>query len=250
MPTAEQQPFHHQMPGLNGGGPPPDPVYGHSRHQSFAQPTVGTPLSNIPERAIHAQPFQPFPQGAPQYPNPYQGGYFYPPQYQSNAAVIAPMYIQGNAQTQQQNQGGYLIPTITPAQQGAPLPSQMQAGQMAQGQMQASMGPGATSSGMVAHEQNGMVYYYDPNQLYTQQLQQPPQSGENPYAVQQHQPQHSHQHQPQPQPQQQQQQGPLSQHQHQQPQHGHQNSLSGGYGMMGDPSAYFYGQSAMYYPGQ
>jgi hypothetical protein len=220
MPTSEQQPFHHQIPQVNGAYTPDHPPFSHSRHQSFAQPTVGTPLSNIPERAIHAQPFQPYGQpGAPQYPNPYQpAGYYYPQQYPPNAPVIAPMFIQ-NDNGSQQNGQGYLIPTIGPAAPGAPIAG-------APTPMGMNMGSGAPS-GMVAHEQNGMVYYYDPAQLYTSQQGHP---GE------------SHQY-------------PQQQHQHQHPQHPqHQHQASGSYGMMGDPAAanYYYQQPAggMYYPPQ
>ena len=70
-----------------------------------------------------------------------QPGYYYPqmaPQYQPGA-VIAPMVVPNG------QQGSYLVPTV------APPPNQAaQAGQMAQ------------------YEQNGMIFYYDPSQMYMQ----------------------------------------------------------------------------------
>ncbi|KAK8167822.1 CASC3/Barentsz eIF4AIII binding-domain-containing protein [Phyllosticta citrichinensis] len=132
----EQVPFHQQVP-LNPNGAPPPPSYP-------AHVSTGTPLSNIPERAIHAQPFQPYQQAgyAPQgFAAP---AYYYPPaptgQYPPGSVV--PMYMP-NPQ-----QGGYQAPAPVPASVPAPAP----AGPPAQG-------------GMVAHEQNGMVYYYDPGQI-------------------------------------------------------------------------------------
>jgi len=56
-------------------------------------------------------------------------------------------------------QGTYIVPAIA---QAAPQPVQA-ANTSAQGQ-----------PAMVAHEQNGMVYYYDPSQLYA-----PPDGGQN-----------------------------------------------------------------------
>jgi hypothetical protein len=150
--SAEQLPFHQQVPlHLNGNVPRP----GSSSSSSFyppgqqfpfqPQPTVGTPLSHIPERAIHAPAFQPFQQ-------PFQPGfagqpaYYYPnvsqPQYGSGA-VIAPMFVPN------QQGGGYVMPTIAPS-----APANVQ-----------PTGTSAVQSNMVAYEQNGMVYYYDPSQF-------------------------------------------------------------------------------------
>jgi hypothetical protein len=146
IPT-EQQPFHHQVPHQMNGSVQDPNAYSHSRQVSYPNPppASGTPLSNIPERAIHAQPFQPYQVGYNQYGG--QPAYYYtggtPTAGQfTQGAVIAPMYVQ----TPQQ--GGYIMPTIaaaTPPQQPAsgPIP------------------------GFVAHEQNGMVYYIDPSQMYT-----------------------------------------------------------------------------------
>lgn len=136
QPPAPDQPFSHQLPpgvSANNGQPPQQP--GYCPPQSYPAQSTGTPLSNIPERAIHAPAFQPY------QPAGFQPGYYYPqmaPQYQPGA-VIAPMVVPNG------QQGSYLVPTV------APPPNQAaQAGQMAQ------------------YEQNGMIFYYDPSQMYMQ----------------------------------------------------------------------------------
>ena len=137
----QQQPFHQQVPlQVNGQGYASDlNLYPHSRHPSHPS-QGGTPLSQIPERAIHAQPFQPFPYQQP--PN------FYPQQYPPPV---------------------FFYPT-----QGPPMPSSVAAPPFVPGQqypyvVQAPPTPAApeasTQAGTVAHESNGMVYYYDSSQL-------------------------------------------------------------------------------------
>lgn len=133
-PQHEQVPFHQQVPVNVNGAPVQQPTYP-------AHVSTGTPLSNIPERAIHAQPFQPYQQPgyAPQ--NFAAPAYYYPPapagQYPPGSVV--PMFMP-NPQ-----QGGYQVPTSVPA----PAPA----------------APPPAQTGMVAHESNGMVYYYDPGQI-------------------------------------------------------------------------------------
>ncbi|OCK79824.1 hypothetical protein K432DRAFT_405238 [Lepidopterella palustris CBS 459.81] len=148
----EQQPFHQQVPAhVNGSSAQADQhaFYPHSRQLSYpSQASTGTPLSNIPERAIHAPAFQPFqqpvfqPQGFPMQP-----GYYYPPpangvQPQFAAPSIVPVFVQ----TPQQ--GAYVIPVAAPAAPAAPTSV-----------------PGPQPA-MVAYESNGMTYYYDPTQVY------------------------------------------------------------------------------------
>ena len=136
-----QQPFHHQVPlQVNGQGYVPDPnIYPHSRHPSHPSQR-GTPLSQIPERAIHAQPFQPFPYQQPPTFYPHQFGppvYFYPPSGPAMApSVAAPAFVPGQ-------QYPYIL-------SGPPPPAPPEA---------------TTQAGTVAHESNGMVYYYDSSQL-------------------------------------------------------------------------------------
>ncbi|KAF2231751.1 hypothetical protein EV356DRAFT_451523 [Viridothelium virens] len=157
----EQQPFHQQVPSHMNGQAAPAPAatadmptfYPHSRQMSHPSQFSGeTPLSNIPERAIHAQPFQPPTFQQPVYPPTYsaQGGYFYAPA-NSGLQYSAPL-----------PPGAVTVPVFVPAPYGQALPN-------------AASGPGpdpntsasgAVQSNMVAHEQNGMVYYYDPSQLY------------------------------------------------------------------------------------
>ncbi|KAF2404038.1 hypothetical protein EJ06DRAFT_303467 [Trichodelitschia bisporula] len=133
MYSQDHQPFQHQLPAhVNGEAFYP------GRGQYPTQTAGSTPLSNIPERAIHAQPFQPFQQAYPQ-------SYFYPGQQAyAGGQVIAPMLVQNGQQ-------GYLVPTIAPAGPPAGPPA-----------VQPVQGTVAGQQAMVAYEQNGMVYYYDP----------------------------------------------------------------------------------------
>ncbi len=151
----QQQPFHQQVPPqVNGHVYPQDSSnhLPHSRHASYpSQASAGTPLSQIPERAIHAQHFQPYLYQQPQvyYPQAYPipGPYFYPPPDNRSlsfvaplapSAVAAPVFVPGVQQAQY----------VMPAASAAPTDT-------------ASSG----TSNTVAHETNGMVYYYDSTQL-------------------------------------------------------------------------------------
>lgn len=140
-----QQAFHQQVPVQVSNGFSQD---SHARHSSYAsQHSTGTPLSQIPERAIHAAPFQPQPNQysqQPYYP-PYQmnlapQSYYYPPpSYPSTATPSAttPAFVPGMQQGQPQSEP----------------PANQQSGQ-AQG-----------GSNLVAQEINGMVYYFDASQI-------------------------------------------------------------------------------------
>lgn len=142
----EQQPFHQQVPAhINGAGPSGEQpgFYQHTRQPSYpGHVSTGTPLSNIPERAIHAPAFQPFQPGYQ--PQPFvPQGYYYPPngpqpQYMPPGGMV-PMFVPGAQQP-------YAMPPPAPAV--APPPP-------------AAAGP----PNMVAYEQNGMTYYVDSNQL-------------------------------------------------------------------------------------
>ncbi|KHN93785.1 extensin [Metarhizium album ARSEF 1941] len=151
---AFQGAFHQQVPVQVANG------YGqeaHARRPSFpSQQSTGTPLSHIPERAIHAAPFQPNAYGQPQYygqqvyqPQPQQG-YFYATGYSGpGMAPTAP------------------APGFVPAGQPANMPGGFAPqGQPDQGS--ASLGHGhnpSAGSNLVAQEVNGMVYYYDASQI-------------------------------------------------------------------------------------
>jgi len=145
-----QQPFENQLPqhmSENGNGAQPMAADG-----SFApfypyagQSSAESPLSNIPERAIHAQPFQPpmQPYGQVVYGAYPPGGYYYPQSGQQYRQV--PMFVPPQ-------------PAYAPAP-AAPAPHAVSG---------AAQGP----AGTVAHESNGMVYYLDASQMPPQQQQQ------------------------------------------------------------------------------
>ena len=135
----EEQPFHHQVPlhvsaPSRGEGP-------HSRRPSFPYSQGRTPLNQIPDRAIYAQPFQPYPI--------YQAPAFYPP-----SAIFYPaMNAEGNMFG-----GGlpqHMLPTSFVPGAISTLPPQPAPHTL----------PSDAPANMVAHESNGMVYYYDPASL-------------------------------------------------------------------------------------
>jgi hypothetical protein len=146
-----QQPFHQQVPiQVNGNNYQHDNML-HSRNPSYpSQASTGTPLSQIPERAIHAQPFQPNPyQQPPQnfYPQqfhvmPPPQGYYYPQTFNQ------PMAPPGGAPQ--------FIPSQPQQQQSYPPPGPQQSDN--------NSSQGAPAN-LVAQEVNGMVYYYDAAQI-------------------------------------------------------------------------------------
>lgn len=161
-PQAFQQAFHQQVPLQITSGYPKE---SHSRQPSYpSHHSTGTPLSQIPERAIHAAPFQPHTYRQPPYygQHPYpaqaqaqQPGYYYPQNYPGpNMAppVAAPNFVP----QAQQDPSGYnpqnmMDPNaIQGGGQGVPVPSHM-----------------------VAQEANGMVYYYDPSHMAPMNAYQP-----------------------------------------------------------------------------
>ncbi|KFY16552.1 hypothetical protein V492_01252 [Pseudogymnoascus sp. VKM F-4246] len=145
-PQQYQQLFQHQVPPQANGhayGQDGHQMYPHSRNASY-QGSTGTPLSQIPERAIHAQPFQPN-----TYQQQQQG--FYPPQYQ-----VMPQQ-QGYYYPQQYNPG-----MSAQAPNFAPSAAQQQ---HAYGQADTSQQQGQQQPNLVAQEVNGMVYYYDAAQI-------------------------------------------------------------------------------------
>ncbi|KAI5236427.1 hypothetical protein E4T43_08616 [Aureobasidium subglaciale] len=132
----EQQPFHNQLPQHITEGS----ISTQSASSDMAPPYMypgGTPLSNIPERAIHAQPFQP---PVPNYYSSYaSSGYYYsgqPMQYGTMPSFAPPT-----------------------AQQSYAPPEPPMAGDSQQSTM--------------AHESNGMIFYtqmpqYAPQDGYLQ----------------------------------------------------------------------------------
>ncbi|KAI0601276.1 CASC3/Barentsz eIF4AIII binding-domain-containing protein [Biscogniauxia sp. FL1348] len=149
-----QQAFHQQVPVQVSNGLGQE---SHARHSSYnSQHSTGTPLSQIPERAIHAAPFQPNQFAQQNYYPPFQmmqpqQGYYYPPAPYPGMAppAGAPPFVPG-VQQNQQPQGE--TTTSQPNAQNPPNPN------------------------LVAQEVNGMVYYYDASQL-------PPMTAYPPYSA-------------------------------------------------------------------
>ena len=143
----QDQPFHQQVPSdMASYRTPEDPaiLYSGSRRHSRAGLPSSTPLSHIPEGAIYAQPFQPY----PIYP---QQAYF-PVQY-PNGAAFHPMLNTQAAMYNGAMSSTLMAPSFYPAGVAAP-------------QMPSNVDPqSAQATNAVAHESNGMVYYYDPNQM-------------------------------------------------------------------------------------
>lgn len=152
-PPSYQQAFHHQVPPQMSSYTQDVPA----RNPSFQSlPPSGTPgpLSQIPERAIHAAPFQPNGYAQPGFYNQSypmmqqmqpQQGYYYPQPYGTSMAPNASA-----------------PPFVPAAQQTQPAPYNQ-----SQGDAQASQSGGQTSSssGLIVQEMNGTYYFYDPNQL-------------------------------------------------------------------------------------
>lgn len=162
LPQQYQQAFHQQVPPQVANSLAQET---HARNSSYpSQISTGTPLSQIPERAIHAAPFQPSAYSQPQpgyynQPQPYpmmppQQGYYYPQQYGNNMAPspAAPPFYPG-AQ-----------PPPPP-----PPPPGMNYNHGGQGEAPSvsSTGQGGGSSTLVAQDVNGTVYFYDASQIPT-----------------------------------------------------------------------------------
>ncbi|RAL06883.1 uncharacterized protein BO97DRAFT_276895 [Aspergillus homomorphus CBS 101889] len=139
----QEQPFHHQVPMPANG-----PVYGPeaSTHVPPAHASA-TPVSHIPDRAIHAQPFQPygFQQAQIYYPASYPAGAVY---YPNSGTDYAPFNGAGGP--------GASAPPFPQGQHGPPymVPPAPSSGEQ------------ASQPGTVAHEAGGTVYFYDANQMY------------------------------------------------------------------------------------
>lgn len=145
-PQQYQQPFSHQIPPqVNGQGFGGHLMSPHSRQASY-QGSTGTPLSQIPERAIHAQPFQPH-----AYQQPMQE--YYPQQYPMMPQQQQPYYYPG--------QYGPQMPSPAPAFAGPAMPQPVAYGPPTP----ANNASQNLQAGLVAQEVNGMVYYYDAAQI-------------------------------------------------------------------------------------
>ena len=137
-----QQPFHQQVPmQIQPAVYQPEVAqYPHSRHPSHPS-QHGTPLQQIPETAVHAQPFQPYPYQHAQgfYPQHFAPPvYYYPQQHAPLPSAAAPPFMPG--------QPFFYPPQVPPVQQSAPEDASAQ-------------------SQTVPYETGGMVYYYNPAEL-------------------------------------------------------------------------------------
>jgi hypothetical protein len=181
---AFQQAFHQQVPvSVSSALHDYSADHMHTRQSSYAASThghsTGTPLSQIPERAIHAAPFQPN-AGAPAYgqeyaypqhygmmqPQQQPQGYYYPQSTPYGGAgsvgsapsAIAPAFVPGVHPTQAPQ---------APVQSYGPASAPPQQPDM---QSSGSMQPAGSSH--VQQEYNGMVYYFDASQMPA--MQPPP----------------------------------------------------------------------------
>jgi len=134
-----EQPFHHQVPPHMTGSHTDDGGL-KSGLQSHSVVSGGTPLSQIPEGAIYGAGFPAYPVMPPPtyFGSPYTNGpVFYHPSLAEGGAFGLP--VAGAAG---------LPPAFVPGSQSHPLPGSVEAG---------------VQPSTVAHESNGMVYYYNPS---------------------------------------------------------------------------------------
>ncbi|RDA89965.1 hypothetical protein CP533_6673 [Ophiocordyceps camponoti-saundersi (nom. inval.)] len=169
-PQAFHQPFHQQVPVplqiANGLSEAEVHTRGSASYTS--QHSKGTPLSQIPERAIHAAPFQPntsFGQPA------YYGGQsqVYPPPPPPPPPPQGPPTQQGFYYPQAF--AGHVPPMAPSAAAAPPFVPGGQHGFAGQAEHRANVpqtaSATAANSNLVAQEVNGMVYYYDTSQMQT-----------------------------------------------------------------------------------
>ena len=137
----QEQPFHQQVP-LHIPHPYADDKGGAQSVQPAIPMPGATPLSHVPEAAGFAQGFQPYPLAGPGYYGvPFNnGGVLYPPMpdmgsfgLQMGVPALAPSFVPGS----QSHPINYMPPA-------GPTHSSM-------------------TGNMMAHESNGMVYYYNPS---------------------------------------------------------------------------------------
>ncbi len=137
----QEQPFHQQVPAHIPSS------YGEEKASQPAEqilPVMAgtTPLSQIPEGAVFAQGFQSYPvMGGPAFfGGPYQSGPVFYPGIADSSSFTLPMTGPG------------LAPSFIPGSQSHPVNYMHAPGRM----------EGSVPNNMMAHESNGMVYYYNP----------------------------------------------------------------------------------------
>lgn len=176
----EAKPFQNQLPAhMNDhtGFNQPSAVYSSRQQFPYPQPPQSaTPLSGIPEQAIHAPAFQPpmmgygaAPYYAPYAPPPPQ--YYYPQVPGSYQPM--PMYAPAPQGYMMSPQAPALLPQQAPPQPPSSQPTESESQQAAQG--------------MVARERNGMVFYLPaseaPQQSQAEGSYQPAESFVPSYAM-------------------------------------------------------------------
>jgi hypothetical protein len=152
-PQPYHQAFHQQVPVQVSNGYSQE---SHTRQPSYpSQHSTGTPLSQIPERAIHAAPFQ---------PNAYSQQNFYShqpyPMMQPQQGFYYPANFAGGSMAPSAT-----APAFVPASQQNQTASFNATGQPEQSNAQANAQTTPAGPNLVAQEVNGMVYYYDASQL-------------------------------------------------------------------------------------
>ncbi|ETI29461.1 hypothetical protein G647_01914 [Cladophialophora carrionii CBS 160.54] len=138
----QEQPFHQQVPAHYGNQYPDEKVGAPPVQPTVSAMASATPLSQIPEGAVFAPGFQPYPvMGGPAYFGaPYNNGPVFYPSMADTSSFGPPMG------------GPALAPNFIPGSQSHPV------------SYLPPVGPseGAVAGSMMAHETNGMVYYYNP----------------------------------------------------------------------------------------
>ena len=152
-------PHPHGYPDMNNGTATPtngypNNIYTHSRHPSYQSqpPTTGTPLSQLPDRAVHAQPFQPNCNSVPYaqthyYPSPQAPAHVHPAHAHPHHATHTAMYHQPPP--------AY---TASPQYAASPLPNGAPAAY--------HNVPAQQPQQTIAQESGGTVYFYDPSTYY------------------------------------------------------------------------------------
>ncbi len=173
--AGEPQPFQNQLPAhMNEQSvyqqpPPPQPYFSpQQQYQYPTHPPAGTPLSGIPEQAMHAPNIQPPSYGQPPYYPTYppQQGFYYPPSGQSGYPQM-PMYMMPPPQ-------GYMPPPPAPPMSELQPPSQQSRPISSSSQQESQQ---ASQSGMVAHESNGMVFYVPASEAQSSEQHYQPAEG-------------------------------------------------------------------------
>ncbi|KAK7897888.1 hypothetical protein LTR67_004520 [Exophiala xenobiotica] len=137
----QEQPFHQQVPGHYGEDKSSQPA-----EQILPALAGTTPLSQIPEGAVFGQGYPSYPvmSGPAFFGGPYQNGPVFYQGAADSSSFAAPMTGPG------------LAPSFIPGSQSHPVNYMHGPGRM----------EGSIADNMMAHESNGMVYYYNPP-MYT-----------------------------------------------------------------------------------